>query len=125
MIPTKLSHKKTKDSILCSVVSDGEKNTVYLVSGTIQNEEDSTFNIIDLTVLSGNPKSIRMDGLLFSIESGLKLFLKYKESSFIIPLEGRNKMDLGWIGGMPGHDIELLCKGTGAFFLVLDISKLK
>lgn len=121
---TKLSHKKTGDSITSTIISDGGKNTVYLVSGTIKKEEDSVFDIVDTSRLAGNPSSIRIDGLLFTIESGLKVFLKYRDQPYIIPLEGRSKMDLGWIGGIQGHEIDMICKGTGSFFIVLDVSKM-
>ena len=121
---TKLVHKKTKDSVNISVVSDGPKNTVYLVSGTIEHEDDSVFDIIDVTQLSGKPTNIRLDGLLFSVETGLRVLLKYRDQSFVIPLEGRSKMDLGWVGGLTGHEIDMVCKGTGSFFLVIDISKM-
>ena len=33
-------------------------------------------------------------------------------------------MDLNWVGGVVGHEIDMVCKGTGAFFVVLDISKM-
>ena len=116
--------KKTKDSVTRSLVTDGAMNTVYMVSGTIKNEGDSTFDILSLDTLSGKPKDIRVDGLQFSVETGLKVFLKYRDKPFVIPLEGRTKMDLGWIGGIQGHEISLVCKGVGSFFVVFDISKL-
>lgn len=121
---TELVHKKTKDTITTTIVSDGGKNTVYLVSGTIDHEDDSVFDIIDMSKLAGNPTSIRMDGLLFTIESGLKVLLKYRNQPYVIPLEGRSKIDLGWVGGVTGHQIDMVCKGTGSFFLVIDVSKM-
>ena len=121
---TKLLHKSTKDSVTTTIVSDGGKNTVYLVSGTIAHEDDSVFDIIDVSKLSGSPTGIRMDGLLFTIESGLKLILKYRNQPYVIPLEGRSKIDLGWVGGVTGHEVDLICKGTGSFFLVIDVSKM-
>ena len=121
---TTLKHKETGDSITSTIISDGGKNTVYLVSGTITEEEDSVFDIIDTSKLAGNPRSIRIDGLLFAVESGLKVFIKYRDHPFIIPLEGRSKMELSWIGGIQGHEIDMVCKGTGSFFIVIDVSKM-
>jgi len=119
-----LTHEETEDKITSTIVSDGMKNTVFLVSGTIDHEDDSVFDIIDLSRLAGSPSSIRMDGLLFTIESGLKLLLKYRNQPYVLPLEGRSKIDLGWVGGVTGHQIDLVCKGKGAFFLVVDVSKM-
>lgn len=121
---TTLNHLDTGDSISSSIISDGNKNTVYLVSGTIVEEADSVFDIIDTSKLAGKPSNIRIDGLLFTIESGLKIFLKYRNQPYIIPLEGRSKIDLGWVGGITGHEVDLICRGTGSFFLVIDISKM-
>lgn len=82
------------------------------------------FDIFDMSKLEGAPPTIRLDGLLYAIESGLKLFLKYRDMPYTIPLEGRNKMDLEWVGGLLGHEVDLVCKGTGSFFLVIDCSKM-
>jgi hypothetical protein len=119
-----LLHKKTKDSISITLVSDGGKNTVLLVTGTILSEDDSVFDIIDLKHLSGSPTSLRLDGTVFLVESGLKVLLQYRDQPAVLPLEGRSKIDLGWIGGLIGHEIDLVFKGVGSFFIVLDISKM-
>jgi hypothetical protein len=119
-----LKHEETGDSITSSVVNDGAKNTVFLVSGTIVSEDDSTFDIIDTARLQGIPNNMKVDTLVFSVESGLKLFLKYRDSPFIIPLEGRSKIQLEEFGGLLGKEIDLICKGTGSFFLLIDISKI-
>ena len=119
-----LTHLDTGDTITTTVVSDGGKNTVLLVSGTINHEEDSVFDIIDLKRLAGNPKSIRLDSISYLVESGLKCILKYRDHPYVFPVEGRGKFDLGVAGGIQGHEIDLVLKGTGTFFLVLDLSKM-
>ena len=58
------------------------------------------------------------------VESGLKVFIKYRNQPYILPLEGRSKIDLGWVGGLVGHEIDLVFKGKGSFFIVLDVSKM-
>ena len=123
-MPRTITHDKTKDSVSVTTPSDGGKNTVYLVTGTIKHEADSVFDIIDLNKLAGNPTTMKLDGLQFAVESGLKLFLKYRNMPYIIPLEGRSKIDLGWVGGLLGHEVDLVCKGVGSFFLVIDCSKM-
>ena len=123
-MPQTLTHLETKDSISITTPSDGGKNIVYIITGTIEHEDDSLFDIFDMSKLEGSPPTIRLDGLLYAIESGLKLFLRYRDMSYIIPLEGRNKMDLEWVGGLLGHEVDLVCKGTGSFFLVIDCSKM-
>ena len=45
---TQLVHEATKDRINVSITSDGGKNTVYLVTGTILHEDDSVFDIINI-----------------------------------------------------------------------------
>lgn len=123
-MPTTLVHKKTKDKITVSIVSDGGKNTVYLVTGKIDHEEDSTFDIIDVTKLAGKPTSVRLDSIVFMVESGLKVLLNYRNQPYTLPLEGRSKVDLSWVGGLIGHEIDLVFKGVGSFFIVLDVSKM-
>ena len=119
-----LVHGGTGDSITVSTVSDGGKNTVFLISGTIEHEDDSVFNAIDVSRLSGNPSNVRLDSLVFMIETGLRVMLNYRNQPYTLPLEGRSKIDLGWVGGLTGHEIDLVFKGTGSFFIVLDISKM-
>ena len=120
----KLVHKETGDSISVTIASDGGKNTVLLVTGTILHEGDSSFDIIDTSVLTGKPTGLRLDSMVFLVESGLKVMLKYRDQPHIVPLEGRGRVDLDWIGGLIGHDLDLVCKGVGSFFIVLDISKM-
>jgi hypothetical protein len=119
-----LVHEETKDSITVSIVSDGGKNTVLLVSGDIKHEDDSIFNAIDVARLAGKPTNVRLDSTVFMVESGLKVFIKYRNQPYILPLEGRSKIDLGWVGGLVGHEIDLVFKGKGSFFIVLDVSKM-
>ena len=119
-----LVHEGTGDSVTVSIVSDGGKNTVFLISGTIEHEDDSVFNAIDVSRLSGNPSNVRLDSLVFMIETGLRVMVNYRNQPYKLPLEGRSKIDLGWVGGLTGHEIDLVFKGTGSFFIVLDISKM-
>jgi len=120
----KLVHEATEDSINVSIVSDGGKNTVFLVTGTINSPEDSVFDIIDVARLAGKPSSVRLDSLVFMVESGLKVQVNYRNQPYVLPLEGRSKIDLSWVGGLIGHEIDMVFKGTGSFFIVLDISKM-
>ena len=119
-----LVHKATKDSITVSTVSDGGKNCVLLVTGTIASDKDSVYDIIDTTKLANNPTNIRMDSIVFMVETGLKVMVRYRDQPFVLPLEGRSKIDLSWVGGIVGREIDFVCKGTGSFFIVLDISKM-
>jgi len=121
---TKLVHKGTKDSINVSIVSDGGKNTVLLVSGTIVSENDSVFDVVDISKLSGKPTNTRLDSVVFMVESGLKVMINYRSQPYILPLEGRSKVDLSWVGGLIGHELDMVFKGVGSFFIVLDISKM-
>ena len=120
----KIVHEETQDVINVSIANDGGKNTVFLVTGVIKNEDDSVFDIIDTSRLSGHPTNIRLDSTVFMIESGLKVFITYRNQPYVLPLEGRSKIDLGWVGGITGHEVDLIFKGTGSFFIVLDVSKM-
>ena len=119
-----LTHESTGDSIRVTKVADGGKNTVLLVTGTIMSEDDSTFDIIDLKRLAGTPKSMRLDSLVFMVETGLRVLMKYRDEETVLPIEGRSKIDLDYIGGLLGHEIDMVFKGVGSFFIVLDISKI-
>ena len=119
-----LTHKETGDKITVTITSDGVKNTVLLITGTIESTDDSQFKVIDLSRMSGTPSTIKLDGAVYMVESGLKVLLKYKDQPYVIPLEGKSKVDFGWVGGVLGHDAVLVCKGVGSFFIVLDLSKM-
>ena len=119
-----LVHKDTGDKITVSIVSDGGKNTVYLLSGVIKNEQDSVFDPIEISRLAGKPTNVRLDSIVFMIETGLRVLVDYRNQPYVLPLEGRSKIDLGWVGGLTGHEIDVVFKGTGSFFIVLDISKM-
>jgi hypothetical protein len=121
---TNLVDKKTEDSINISIVSDGGKNTVFLITGNIQSETDSVFDIIDVSKLAGNPTSVRLDSILFMVETGLRVITNYRNQPYTIPLEGRGKTDLSWVGGLTGHEVDMVFKGVGSFFIVLDVSKM-
>lgn len=121
---SKLVHEATQDSINVSIVSDGGKNTVFLVTGTIKHEDDSVFDIVDIKRLAGNPSNIRLDATVFMVETGLRVLLTYRNQPYVLPLEGRSKVDLGWVSGLIGHEIDMIFKGTGSFFIVLDVSKM-
>jgi hypothetical protein len=120
----KLVHEATQDSVNVSIVSDGGKNTVFLVTGTIKHEDDSVFDIVDIKRLAGNPSNIRLDATVFMVETGLRVLLTYRNQPYVLPLEGRSKIDLGWVSGLIGHEIDMVFKGTGSFFIVLDVSKM-
>ena len=119
-----LVHKDTGDKITVSIVSDGGKNTVFLLSGVIKNEKESVFDPIEISRLAGNPTNVRLDSIVFMIETGLRVLVDYRNQPYVLPLEGRSKIDLGWVGGLTGHEIDVVFKGTGSFFIVLDISKM-
>lgn len=119
-----LTHEKTNDSIVVSKLLDGQKNTVIAISGTILSKEDSDFLPIDLTELGGNPKSLRLDNVAYLVQNGMSVILEYLDEPYILPFEGKGKLELDKMIGLPGHELKFTFKGAGSFFLVLDISKL-
>jgi hypothetical protein len=121
---TVFNDELTGDSISVTKLLDGNKNTVYVVSGDIKSETDSTYSIIKLEDLVGIPKSLKLDSLAFAVQNGLLCLISYRDKKYTIPLEGKGKMELDTFGGLPGHEIDLTLKGTGVFTIFLDISKL-
>lgn len=119
-----LLDETTQDSVTISKQMDGGRNTVLVVSGKILHIDDSTYTIIDLESLTGNPTSMRLDNCAFVIESGLKCILTYRDMPYYIPLEGKGKLELDAFGGIVGHELDITLKGTGMFCVILDISKL-
>lgn len=119
-----LRDEATEDCITITKQMDGGRNTILVISGHIKNEDDSTYSVIDLSNLAGCPTSMRLDNCAFLLESGLKCMLTYKDMPYFIPLEGRGKVELDAFGGIAGHEIDMTLKGTGMFFVILDISKL-
>jgi hypothetical protein len=119
-----LKDETTADTITVSKQLDGNKNTVVVLSGTIKDKRDSTFKVINVEDLCGRPTGLRLDNIIFVIETGLKVHLSYEDVPYILPLEGRGKCELDPIGGLAGHKVKCTFKGIGAFFISLDISKL-
>lgn len=114
----------TGDSISVTKITDGSKNTVFVVSGNIKHKDDSTYSIIKLEELCGSPKSLKLDSAIYAVQSGLLCLLSYKDKPYTIPFEGKGTLPLEKIGGLVGHEIDLTLKGTGHFILFLDITKL-
>ena len=119
-----IEHKETGDVISATVVQDGGKNAVYLLTGTIKSEDDSVFSIFDLAHLKPQPTNMRLDSIQFAVESGLKAIIQYENKPHAVPLEARGKIDLNWFGGLTGHEMSITFKGVGSFLIVLDISKM-
>ena len=120
----KITDDTTKDDITIIKTVDGNKNTVLVITGTILEEEDLTYQIVDLSELAGTPKSLRLDTVAFIIEGDLKCIVSYINEPYKIPFAGRGKLELDPFGGIQGHDLQITFKGQGAFFIIIDISKL-
>jgi len=121
---TTLTDALDKNTITITKTGDGAKNTIFVVSGTVLDERDLTYFLVGVEGLQGNPKSLRLDSAAFLIESGLKCIVSYKNEPYFLPFEGKGKLELDHFGGLPGHDLQLTVRGTGTFFIMLDISKL-
>src|SRR5674476_1587607 len=102
-----------KNDITITKTGDGPKNTFLVVSGTVLDERDFTYFLIGLDELQGVPKSLRLDSAAYIIESGLKCIISYKNEPYLIPFEGKGKLELDPFGGLPGHDLQLTVKGKG------------
>jgi len=101
----------------------------YSEAGTILRLED----------LTGDPKALRLIDVIYSIESGCKVFLWWddaKGDTLLLPLEGRGRLDLTPLGGISnprnegwtGHvQLSTLHETPGgkSFFLALEFAKLR
>ena len=103
---------------------DGHKNVVYIVSGRKINNDGplQLTNREDMHPIT--PRSLRLDAVEFSIEQGTKCILSWNDEAYLLPIEGRGKLDFGWFDGIQGDEIYLNVIGDGVVFIVLDLSKI-
>lgn len=122
--------------VISRVIHDGHKNAVVLVTGIIEDSIVARQPIFKLSDLQHDPKSVKIDAVTFSIQGKLTCLLWWsdKESSLIVPLEGRGKLDFEpyeglqnprkeeWNGG-----IDLSTMGQEGpkqhFTIILDLTK--
>jgi len=103
---------------------DGHKNVVYIVSGR-KIPNGKPIQITDKSaMLPKEPEGLRLDSIEFAIESGTKIILGWHDDEYLLPLEGRGKLDFQWFDGIQGDDIHMTVTGEGVVFIVLDLSKI-
>jgi len=103
---------------------DGHKNVVYIISGRkIKNNVD--IQVTDKAAMRPKePTGLRLDSVEFAVEAGTKIILSWHGDEYLLPLEGRGKLDFGWFDGIQGDDIHMTVTGDGVVFVVLDLSKI-
>lgn len=93
---------------------DGAKNAVLVFSGEMING-----CLLSLEKLSGSPKSVRLEGLLYAFEFKAVLTL----GEIVIPLAGRGKLNFEEFHALPfTEDVHLTTDGL--YFIMLDMEKL-
>jgi hypothetical protein len=110
-------------------IHDSSKSLRALVTGFIQPKDNSTLEILDLHNLSGGPKGLRLDSVIWLIEekAGLRL---YWGDTLMLPMESRNSLRLDTPLNSPSNWDGKLVLAAGkteeylkAFFLHLDFDK--
>lgn len=96
---------------------DGAKNTVLYHCGDIG--ANGSKLIISLEELSGRPKSVRLEGLLYALEREAVL----TSGDVQIPIAGRGKFNFEEFHALP-LDKDIYLDGSGKFFIMLDMEKL-
>lgn len=98
--------------------------------------------IVDVGALRDPPLALRLTDILYSVQSGLTVFLWWDEGeskrSLILPLEGRGRLDLsptlgitnpkneGWTGHVTlTTEHATIGEGRKSFFLGLEFSKVR
>jgi hypothetical protein len=112
-------------------LQDSHKNVKVTVSGFLDpGTDDSYLTVLNMDELSGNPKGVRLDNLLWVIEEKATLYLCWGER-VIMPMESRNAIRFDAPLNSPSdvREIKVFCRKSvagslaGAFFLVLDLDK--
>lgn len=84
------------------VVHDGMKNAVVLVTGVITSDV-KMMDILKLTDFQHQPKAVKIDDVVYSIQGKLTCLLWWKDKSgdsLMFPLEGRGKLDFSPYEGL-------------------------
>lgn len=112
-------------------IQDGGKNVKIIVSGFIEPElDESVLLLLDLNKLSGNPRGIRLDSIVWVIEEKALLYLCWGER-VLMPMESRNSVRFDTPLNSPPdiREIRVYCRrpaaspSAAAFFLLLDLDK--
>jgi hypothetical protein len=109
---------------------DGPKNVRAIVTGIVTPGDDSSFTILNLKKLVGDPKGIRLDTVIWLIEEKAGLRLLWGDK-LILPMESRNTLRLdnplhspqtGWSGDLILKAVKTEDKPK-AFFIHLEFDK--
>ena len=106
---------------------DGKKNVVLMVWGEVDGEIEST-EVLHPDKIQDEAKGFKLDQVLYSIESGVKVRLGWSEDGLILPVEGRGLLNYYAFDSIPpsspGQGLWVSATGKGAFHLVLDCTKM-
>jgi hypothetical protein len=110
------------------ITRDGGKNAVVMVWGEIAEESDTRTIIVSPSDLGSNPPAMKLDQVQHTVESGLKIRLGWSADGLILPVEGRGLLNYYQFDSLnastSGQSLWISSKGTGAFHLVLDLTKI-
>jgi hypothetical protein len=84
---------------------DGMKNAVLQVSGSIDKDITEARPILKLNELSGSPKTLRIESLVFALQEKMGIILWWKDEEGmtpILPVEGKGGLDFSVMQGIHG-----------------------
>ncbi len=89
------------NSVVSTVVHDGERNAIVIVTGTLDTSDLAVTDITTIANLNPVPTLVRLDRLQYSVEDGISCLLWWHNTSdgLIMPVEGRGLLDFCWAGG--------------------------
>ena len=106
---------------------DGKKNVVLMVWGEVDEELQQT-EVLHPDGIKDGATGLKLDQIVYTIESGVKVRLGWSEDGLILPVEGRGLLNYYAFDSIPpsspGQGLWVSATGKGAFHLVLDCTKM-
>ena len=106
---------------------DGKKNVVLMVWGEVEDGVGPT-EVLHPDHIQDGATGFKLDQILYTIESGVRVRLGWSEDGLILPVEGRGLLNYYAFDSIPpsspGQGLWVSATGTGAFHLVLDCTKM-
>jgi len=104
-----------------TLTRNGPKNVVVIVQG--DGEGEYTLHPKSL----GGCTSIKLDQIIYAIESGVKIRLAWTEDGVLLPLEGRGFLNYDSVESLQassiGQGLTVQAQGSGVYHIVLDLTK--
>ena len=120
--------------MITRILHDGTSSCIVTAQGFFDSPKQE-FILVDVGLLSPIPRLVRVDGIQYAIENGVRCYLWWDEGkagkSLIAPLFGQGKLEFSWFSGLRNPQNEgctgniiLSCNDSkGAVLVILDLEK--